>query len=78
MKEYYVSFSSAAEVHEFVSIATRQLFPVQVERNNQCSDAKSIMSLFSMGLNRPMRLVLPDTGADAAGFLSAVQPYLTA
>lgn len=77
MKKYYVSFSSAAEVHDFVSIATRQLFPVQVERNNQCSDAKSIMSIFSMGLNRPMRLVLPDAAVDATDFLSAVAPYLT-
>lgn len=76
MREYYVSFSSASEVHSFVSLATRQLFPVQVERDELCTDAKSIMSLFTMGLNRPLRLVLPE--GDNAGFLSAVEPYLMA
>ena len=59
MREYYVAFASAAEVHEFVAIATRQFFPIHVERENHRTDAKSIMSLFSMGLNRPLRVALP-------------------
>ena len=78
MREYYVSFASATEVHEFVSIATRQFFPIQVERENLRTDAKSIMSLFSMGLNRPLRVVIADAEADATYFLSAVRPYLVA
>lgn len=78
MREYYVSFASAAEVHEFVAIATRQFFPIHVERENHRTDAKSIMSLFSMGLNRPLRVVIADAEADATPFLSAVQPYLVA
>lgn len=76
MQEYYVSFSSASEVHSFVSIATKQLFPVRVERDELCTDAKSIMSLFTLGLNRPLRLVLPEGDTDS--FLTAVEPYLTA
>lgn len=78
MQEFFISFSSAAEVHEFVNIATKQRFPIRVERENQTADAKSIMSLFSMGLNRPLRLLVPEACADAAGFLSAVAPYLLA
>ena len=78
MREYYVSFASATEVHEFVSIATRQFFPIHVEREGLCANAKSIMSLFSMGLNRPLRLVISAAEADADPFLSAVHPYLVA
>ena len=78
MREYYVSFASATEVHEFVSIATRQFFSIHVERENLRTDAKSIMSLFSMGLNRPLRVVIADAEADATHFLSAVRPYLVA
>ena len=78
MRECYVSFASAVEVHDFVSIATKQYFPIRVERENLCMDAKSIMSLFCMGLNRPLRVVIADAEADATHFLSAVQPYLVA
>jgi len=78
MREYYVSFASAMEVYEFVSIATKQFFPIHVERESLRTDAKSIMSLFSMGLNRPLRVVISDAEADASHFLSAVQPYLVA
>ena len=78
MREYYVSFASAAEVYEFVTIATKQFFPIHVERENLRTDAKSIMCLFSMGLNRPLRVVISDAEADTSHFLSAVRPYLVA
>ena len=64
MRECYVSFASAKEVHEFVSIATRQFFPIHVEQEDLRLNAKSIMSLFCMGLNRPFRVVMADADAD--------------
>ena len=78
MRECYVSFASAKEVHEFVSIATRQFFPIHVEQEDLRLNAKSIMSLFCMGLNRPFRVVIADADADPAPFWSAVEPYLVA
>lgn len=77
MHECYVSFASALEVYDFVSIATKQQFRIQVERDNLKTDAKSIMSLCSMGFNRPLHVILPET-ADAESFLSAVKAYLVA
>lgn len=77
MRECYVSFASALEVHDFVTIATRQYFPIQVERDNLRTDAKSIMSLCSMGFNRPLHVLIPET-ADAAEFLSEVKAYVVA
>ena len=77
MRDCYVSFASAMEVHDFVSIATRQHFPIQVERDNLKTDAKSIMSLCSMGFNRPLHVTLPEC-PDADEFLAAVKAYLVA
>lgn len=74
MRECYVSFASALEVHDFVSIATKQYFPIQVERDNLRTDAKSIMSLCSMGFNRPLHVMIPES-ADADAFFTAVEPY---
>ena len=78
MRECFVSFSSASEVMAFVSIATKQFFPIHVERGDLRTSATSIMSIFSMGLNRPLRVVIPDSEVDAAHFFSLVQPYLVA
>lgn len=78
MHECFVSFASATDVLDFVSIATRQYFPIHVERENMRASATSIMSLFCMGLNRPLRVVVADPGADAAPFFTAVEPYLVA
>ena len=77
MRECYVSFASALEVHDFVAIATRQRFSIRVERDHMQADAKSIMSLCSMGFNRPLHVMIPEQ-ADAEAFLSAVKPYTVA
>jgi phosphotransferase system HPr-like phosphotransfer protein len=77
MRECYVSFASALEVYDFVSIATKQRFPIQVDRGNLTTNAKSIMSLCSMGFNRPLHVTIP-ASADADGFLAAVKAYLVA
>lgn len=77
MRECYVSFASALEVYDFVSIATRQYFPIEVERDNLRTNAKSIMSLCSMGFNRPLHVLIPET-ADASEFLSEVKAYVVA
>lgn len=75
MRECYVSFASVEDVHAFVSITTQQFFSVHVESGHMQTNGKSILSLCSMGLNRPLRVLYP---ADASGFLQAVKPYLVA
>lgn len=73
MRECFVSFASVEDVHRFVSITTQQFFSVHVENGQMQTNGKSIMSLCSMGLNRPLRVLYP---AEAEGFLQAVSPYL--
>lgn len=77
MRECYVSFASAIEIQEFVSIATKQYFPIRVEKGTMQVNAKSIMSLFSMGFNRPLHVIIPEN-VNADAFLAAVKPYLVA
>ncbi len=76
MHDCYVSFASAADVKEFVEIAMKQYFPVHAEQDGLKTDAKSIMSLFSMGLNRPIHVVVGETDADTTNFLSQMAPFL--
>lgn len=76
MRECYVSFASAADVKEFVEIAMKQYFPVHAEQEGLKTDAKSIMSLFSMGFNRPIHVMVDETDADTSSFFSQVSPFL--
>ena len=78
MRECFVSFASAAEVMEFVTIATKQTVPIQVEYSTMQPSATSIMSIFSMGFHRPLRVIGGDAGAEAARVLDQVRPYLVA
>lgn len=77
MRECYVSFASALEVRDFVNIATKQLFTIRVERDNMQANAKSILSLCSMGFNCPLHVVIPEQ-ADGTEFFSAVRNYVVA
>ena len=78
MSECYVRFTSAHDVMEFVSIATKQYFPIHVEQGNMKTSATAIMSIFSMGLNCPLRVVLAAADDAAEAFLAQVRPYLVA
>ena len=77
MRECYVSFASALEVRDFVNIATKQLFSIRVERGNMQANAKSILSLCSLGFHCPLRVVIPEQ-ADGTEFFSAVRSYVVA
>ena len=72
MRDCIVSFDSVAEIRDFVALATRQPFPVRVERNGHDASATAIMSIFSMGLNTPLRVVAPDV-PEMAEFFRTVE-----
>lgn len=76
MRDCYVSFTSATDVREFVEIAMKQYFPIHAEQDGLQTDAKSIMSLFSMGLNRPIHVVVGETDADTSSFFAQVTRFL--
>lgn len=78
MCECVVKFSDPMEIRDFVKLATRQAFPILVEHGGLTTSATSIMSLFCMGLNRPLRVLSAASEDDAAHFLEALAPYLVA
>ena len=78
MCECVVKFSDPMEIRDFVTLATRQAFPIRVEHGGLTTSATSIMSLFCMGLNRPLRVLSAASEDDAAHFLAALAPYRTA
>ena len=78
MCECVVKFSDPMEIRDFVTLATRQAFPIRVEHGGLTTSATSIMSLFCRGLNRPLRVFSTASGDDAARFLEALAPYLVA
>lgn len=75
MQECYVLFESVSQIRDFVSIATKQKFEIRLEQDNMSTSATSIMSIFSMGLHRPIRVVVPNAQVDTAPFFQAVQSY---
>jgi len=74
LHECYLSFSSVDEIRDFVSLATRQTFPITLESGSLRVRATAIMSIFSMGLHTPLRIAMPKT-PETATFLSAIAPY---
>lgn len=74
MREYFVSFGSAAEIRDFVALATRQPCTVRVEHEGYDTTATSIMGLFGMGLHTVLRVIAPDV-PEMAEFFSALSSY---
>lgn len=72
MRDCVVSFCSVAEIRDFVALATRQPCPVRVEHGGHGASATAIMSIFSMGLNTPLRVVAPDV-PEMAEFFRTVE-----
>ena len=77
MREFTVMFRSVKEIGEFVSIANRQSFSVQLLSGTAVLDASSILSLCCLGLNRPLTVRVCD-GAQSEHFCREIQPYVVA
>lgn len=75
MREFTVIFHSVKEIGEFVSIANRQTFSVQLLYGTTVLDAGSILSLCCLGLNRPLTVRVCD-GAQSEAFCREIQPFL--
>ena len=74
MKEFTVIFRSVKEIADFVSIANRQPFRIQLLADDAVFDAKSLLSLFCLNLSTPMTVRIPEC-VDVASFYSEIAPY---
>ena len=76
--ECYVTFDTIDDVRDFVSIATRYRYRIQVSRENHFASATSIMGLFCMGLHTTLRVTVLDQSADPTSFFNELRPYAVA
>ena len=74
MRDCYLSFSTVDEIREFVSLATRQSFPIEIEHGSHRASATAIMSLFCMGLHTPVHVVAPNV-PESISFFTAIASY---
>lgn len=77
MREFTVMFRTVQEISDFVSLANRQRFSVNLLYHGLVLDATSILSVSCMGLNTPIGVRLRDD-AQAEAFCTAIRPYLVA
>lgn len=62
MKEVMkIKLSTANDVKEFVSVAMRCPYQIDVKRGRYIVDGKSIMGLFSLNLSEPLSILIPMT-----------------
>lgn len=74
VREYYISFASASQIRDFVTLATRQPCQVRIQREGYDTTATSIMGIFGMGLHTLLRVVAPDV-PEMADFFAALSVY---
>ncbi len=55
--EVNVKFNSISEVKDFVDIVSGFNFDIDLESGRYVIDAKSIMGIFSLDLNKPIKMV---------------------
>lgn len=68
-----VCFSSLNDVREFVSLATRQPYPVLVLDGERSVNAESFMEMFTLNLTAPLTVSL---GEHEAAFAALAKKFL--
>jgi phosphotransferase system HPr-like phosphotransfer protein len=72
--EIDIKFNSISEVKDFVDIVAGFNFDIDLESGRYVIDAKSIMGIFSLDLNKPIKMVAYTE--DASELIKAVKEYI--
>ncbi len=70
-----VLLSGVEEVKKFVNLVSAYDFNIELVSGRYVVDAKSIMGIFSLDLDKP---VLMNAETDDAKFIEAVKPFVSA
>lgn len=76
MKESKVLLNSIDDVKEFVALANRCVFDIDLLSGRYAVDAKSIMGIFSLDLTKTLTLVVHADGEKAEEFLDDIKQFL--
>ncbi|MBN1623650.1 MAG: HPr family phosphocarrier protein [Clostridia bacterium] len=63
--EFDIKFNSISEVKDFVDIVAGFNYDIDLVSGRYVIDAKSIMGIFSLDLNKPIKLVAYSENVDA-------------
>ncbi|MBP0977546.1 MAG: HPr family phosphocarrier protein [Oscillospiraceae bacterium] len=68
-----VLLSGVAEVKKFVDVVSKYDFNIELVSGKYVVDAKSIMGIFSLDLEKPVHM---NADTDDEGFKAAVAPFI--
>ena len=76
MKFFYVHLTSIKAVKLFNSAACGEPFDIDIYSGRYIVDAKSIMGILSLDLDKPIRIEIHGTEEDAASFFKKVESFV--
>ena len=72
MKNYVIQLLSIPDVREFVDTVTKFDMEIDLSSGRYVVDAKSIMGIFSLDLDRPVKM---NAYTDDEGFISGIKNF---
>lgn len=76
MKEFKVQLSSISDVKEFVAITNECPFEIDVCAGRYAVDAKSIMGIFSLDLEKPLTVTVHGTDKQCDDFADDIKKFI--
>lgn len=75
MKEMMIKLESIDAVKEFVALANDCAFDIDLVSGRYAIDAKSIMGIFSLNLDKAVKVVVHAGGAAAEDFVDEIKKF---
>lgn len=76
MKEYKVLLSSIGDVKEFVGVTNECPFEIDVISGRYAVDAKSIMGIFSLDLEKTLTVTVHGTDKQCEDFMYEIKKFI--
>lgn len=74
MKAVNIMLKTINDVKDFVNIANKYDFDVDLTSGRYVVDAKSIMGIFSLDFNKPIKVEIHSN--DCESFLNEIKPFI--
>lgn len=77
MQTFFITLSSIPDVRRFVDAATRCTCEIDLLSGRYVIDAKSIMGIFSLDLQKPVQVEFHGTADECAAFQAEIASSIT-
>lgn len=74
----FIQISRISDVKKFVNLANQSAHIIDVKSEQHCVDAKSLLGLFSLNLDKPVEVIIQgcDDDQDAKLFYEGIQEFI--